>query len=95
MKVRVQNDVVVEILQPIPGFSIEQSFHPDLLATCFDADSTVQAGWIHNGDGTFRHPDDPAPEPAPAPVVVEEPEPDTPSPMFTPPATIEPPVEGT
>jgi len=84
MKLRVYNDVVIEILKPIPGFTIEQSFHPDLLAACFDWDGQAEVGWIHNGNGTFRHPDAPAPEPAPTP----EPEP---VPVETP---VEPPVEG-
>jgi len=56
MKLRVENNVVVEILQAIPGFSIEQSFHPDLLSQCFDWDGVAQVGWVLNEDGTFSDP---------------------------------------
>lgn len=37
MKARIQNGYVVEILQAIPGFTIEQCYHPDILAQCVDA----------------------------------------------------------
>lgn len=68
MKIRVYNDVVVEILKPIPGFTIEQSFHPDLLAACFDWDGVAEVGWIRNPDGTFRDPNSPEPTPAETPA---------------------------
>ena len=36
MKARIQDGYVVEILAPIPGFTIDQCFHADLLDKCVD-----------------------------------------------------------
>lgn len=36
MKARIHNGVVVEILVPIPGFTIEDCFHPSILDLCVD-----------------------------------------------------------
>jgi hypothetical protein len=44
MKARIQNNKVVEILAPIAGFTIDQCFHPDLLAQCVDVTEGMQVG---------------------------------------------------
>ena len=44
MKARIQNNKVVEILVPIAGFTIDQCFHPDILAQCVDATEGMKAG---------------------------------------------------
>jgi len=36
MKARIQNGIVVEFLSAIPGHSIEECFHPSILAGCVD-----------------------------------------------------------
>lgn len=65
---RVVDQLVVEILTNIPGFSIEQCFHPDFLATCvFDED--LELGWVVDDNGVpHPHPPmSPTPEPTPEP----------------------------
>lgn len=44
MKARVENNIIVEILRPIPGFSIEQCFHPLLLESVIDVPDDLQVG---------------------------------------------------
>jgi hypothetical protein len=44
MRVRIQNGIIVEILQPISGFAIEDCFHPDLLLNTVDTTSDVVIG---------------------------------------------------
>lgn len=39
MKARIQNGVVVEILEALPGFALEDCFHPSILAQCVDAEN--------------------------------------------------------
>ena len=36
MKARIVDGIVYEILIPVPGHSLEECFHPDLLAQCVD-----------------------------------------------------------
>lgn len=55
MKARIVDGVVVEILSPLPGFTIEQCFHPAVLAGCVDYEDGMVIG----------EPWPPAPEPAP------------------------------
>jgi hypothetical protein len=47
MKARIQNNTVVEILAPIAGFTIDQCFHPDLLAQCVDVTEGMQVGDVY------------------------------------------------
>lgn len=63
MRVRLINQTVVEILNAVPGFSVEQCFHPDIIAASVDAPDEVQPGWMHNEDGTFTPPAAPVEEP--------------------------------
>lgn len=53
---RIHDKTIVEILQPVPGFSMEQCFHKDLLASCVQVSSDVQVGWVQQEDGTFAAP---------------------------------------
>jgi hypothetical protein len=60
MKARIVNDTVVEILTPISGFSIEQCFHPSILAQCVDLEHGMQVGWVKQEDGSFAAPEEPS-----------------------------------
>lgn len=60
MKARIQDGVVVEILQPLSGFTIEQCFHPDVLTQCVDFVAGMEVG-------------QPAPMTAPTPEPITEP----------------------
>lgn len=53
---RIFDKTVIEILQPIPGFTAEQCFHRDLLAQCVQVGGDVQPGWVQQEDGTFADP---------------------------------------
>lgn len=50
---RIQNDTVVEIFQPVPGFTVEQCFHPSLIAMCEMVGDNVQVGWVRQENGSF------------------------------------------
>lgn len=63
MRVRLVNQTVVEILNAVPGFPVEQCFHPDIIAASVDAPDEVQPGWTYNEDGTFTPPAAPVEEP--------------------------------
>lgn len=56
MKARIVNDAVVEILTAVPGYLIEDCFHPNILAQCVDVPEDAQVGWIKQEDGTFAAP---------------------------------------
>lgn len=71
--VRVQNNVVVEIMVPVERFTLEECFHPNIIAMCETVDDTVELGWVRQEDGTFVDPnateapeatEEPTPEPA-------------------------------
>lgn len=70
MYARIHNDVVIEILTPVSGFTVEECFHRDLLDACAQVDSDVQVGWLRQEDGTFT----PPAVPVEAPVVEAAPE---------------------
>jgi len=44
MKARIENGIVVEILNAIPGFSIEECFHPSILNQCVDFVEGMEVG---------------------------------------------------
>lgn len=79
MRARVENNVVVEIIRSIPGFTIEQCFHPDVIAASVAAPIDVEIGWVFGDDGTIKDTEGivkyPFPEAIeePAPVVEETP----------------------
>ena len=65
---RIHGKTVVEILQPIPGYTLEQCYHRDLLASCIGVSEEVRPGWVQQEDGTFAPPQ---PEPPVAEPTVE------------------------
>ncbi len=52
---RIQNNTVLEILEQVPGFTVEQCFHPSIIAMCEMVDDSVQAGWVRE-EGVFVAP---------------------------------------
>lgn len=44
MKARIQDGIIVEILQAIPGHAIEDCFHPNILAQCVDFVEGMEVG---------------------------------------------------
>jgi hypothetical protein len=54
--VRVHNNVVIEILEPVSGFSLEQCFHPSIFDTCSTVEDDVQVGWTRQEDGSWTAP---------------------------------------
>jgi len=54
MQARLLNRTVVEILNAVPGFSLEQCFHPDILAASVQTPIDVQTGWTVEEDGTIK-----------------------------------------
>jgi hypothetical protein len=54
--VRVDNDIVVEIMASVAGFALEDCFHPSILAMCQTVEDDVQLGWVRQEDGTFAAP---------------------------------------
>lgn len=67
---RITDGVVGDVIVPIEGFSIEECFHPDVLAQYTTVADDVQPGWIVTEEG-FVDPN--APEPAPEPEPEEAP----------------------
>lgn len=80
MRARLVNRTVVEILNAVPGFTVEQCFHPDIIAASVETPVDVQQGWVIEEDGTIKdaegvvqytppqpeaQPEAPAEEPAP------------------------------
>lgn len=61
---RIQNNVVAEILVPVDGFTIDQCFHPSIIATCEQVEDEVQANWVKQEDGSFVAPEVPPEEPS-------------------------------
>ena len=47
MKARIQNGFVVEILTPIASFTIDQCFHPDIIAQCVDVTEGMKVGDVY------------------------------------------------
>lgn len=77
---RIIDGVISDVIVPLGNFTIEECFHPDLLAQYIAVDGDVQPGWIITEDGIV------APEPEPEP----EPEEEVPAeevPADTPPTT--------
>jgi len=57
MFARISNGVVQEIVKPIDGFSIEQCFSPQIVATLVGCSSEVQPNWTYNAEtGEFTAP---------------------------------------
>ena len=56
MKARLLNKSIIEILIPVPGFEVEDCFHPSIIAQCVDVADDVQVGWVQQEDGSFLAP---------------------------------------
>lgn len=71
MKARIEDNIVVEIFRPVPGFSLHECYHPSLL------EELVEVGNLQVGD-VYTPPEPPViPE---SPPVASDPEvPPTPS----------------
>lgn len=84
MKVRVVDGIIVEVLKPVTGFSIEQCFHEDILAQCEDAYGEANVGDKYDPPSpALPPPPPPAPAVAPAPeapIPAAAPQPETPAP---------------
>lgn len=52
---RIQHGSVAEVCDPIAGFTIDQCFHPSLVAQMVPCGDDVQAGWAY-ADGVFTDP---------------------------------------
>lgn len=50
---RVVGGVVVEIVQPVPGFTINETFVPEIVATLVPLPDVVEVGWTLQSDGTY------------------------------------------
>jgi len=61
---RITDGVVGDVIVPLDGFTIEECFHPDVLAMYVTVADDVQPGWIVTEDGIVD-PDAPEPEPEP------------------------------
>jgi hypothetical protein len=61
---RINEGSVVEICTPVPGFTIHQCFHIDLVKDMVSCADDVQAGWSYNAEtGEFTAPAEPEPTP--------------------------------
>lgn len=57
---RITDGVVGDVIVPLEGFTIEECFHPDVLAQYVTVSGDVQPGWIVTEEGIV---DPNAPEP--------------------------------
>lgn len=54
---RIQDNKVVEIIQPIPGFPLDQCYHPDLVKNMVGCGPEVQHSWTYDSEtGQFTAP---------------------------------------
>ena len=67
--IKVENNVVTNIIEPIDGFDITECFHPQVLSSYVPVEE-AEIGWVKQEDGTFAAP---VVEETPAPVVEETP----------------------
>lgn len=57
---RIHDNKVVEVCQPIAGFSIDQCFHVSLVEKMIPCSDDVKEGWIYNPEtGDFTDPEAP------------------------------------
>ncbi len=71
---RINDGIVDDVIVSLDGFTIEECFHPDVLALYVTVADDVQPGWVLTEDGIVD-PDAPEPEPEAEP----EPEPEAPA----------------
>ena len=55
MLARVIEDTIVEVLRPIDGFTLNDSFSKELLDLCTEVPNDAEAGWVLV-DGTWQAP---------------------------------------
>jgi hypothetical protein len=61
--------VVAEFLVPVPGFSLEECFAPEIIAMTFSAPEEVEIGWFREiVDGSYVAP----PPSPPSPVLITQ-----------------------
>lgn len=53
---QVSSGLVTEVFTPQPGFTIEESFTPEVVALFQPCPEEVEANWIQTSDGTFLPP---------------------------------------
>lgn len=56
---RIEDNIVQEIIVPHSGFTIDQMFHPDIVAILVTVPDEVDVGWIKQEDGTYIPPPTP------------------------------------
>ena len=59
MKARIENNTIVEIVKAVPGFALEQCFHPDIIAACIDIPEGASVGWQKNDQDEWVAPPPP------------------------------------
>ena len=62
---RISENTIIELLQPVPGFKVEECYHRDLLAACVQVNDDAEPGWVRQEDGTFAPPQPVVPVEAP------------------------------
>lgn len=60
---RVVDNVIVEIVEPINGFTIYESFHPLIVETLDRLPDLAEIGWIKQDDGSYISPNETTVEP--------------------------------
>jgi hypothetical protein len=53
--IKVENNVVVNILEPVVGFDITECFHSQVLASYLPIEE-AELGWVKQEDGSFSAP---------------------------------------
>lgn len=66
---RVVDNVIVEIVEPINGFTIYESFHPLIVETLVPLPDLAEIGWVKQDDLTYVSPTQVTVEPIVEPVV--------------------------
>lgn len=59
---QISNNVVTQVFAAIPGFTLDQCFHADVLAGSVPVPDNVEPGWIVNADGAIVAPEIIVPE---------------------------------
>jgi len=52
---RIENNFVTEICFPIPGFTIDQCYHQNIVSKLVECAEEVEVGWSYN-DNVFAEP---------------------------------------
>lgn len=58
-KIRVENGIVVEIVEAVKGFKLSQCYHADFLSKCIDFQGGVEIGMLYDKEsGKFTRQED-------------------------------------